>query len=139
MELLNRKEELLAVFIDENVPSEKQQEEMEAELQRLEEEISFIQKTLETILPESRRMQCMIYPEFREGQLILAGVIDGQGRPYRSGEELCKMAKPMTERERQQLLKGNRLLEAEWSEILNVEIYPEAVCVVYPDGRTRLY
>lgn len=113
--------------------------EIEAELKRLDEEMAFLKKNLEEMFPESRRMQCMIYPSFREGELICAGVIRGRGWSYDGGEELCDIVKPETKRERAMLILGNSILDRELYEVLNIEIYPEAVCVVYPNGLTKVY
>lgn len=113
--------------------------EIEAELKRLDEEMAFLKKNLEEMFPESRRMQCMIYPSFREGELICAGVIRGRGWNYDGGEELCDIVKPETKRERAMLILGNSILDRELYEVLNIEIYPETVCVVYPNGLTKVY
>jgi len=113
--------------------------EIEAELKRIDEEAAFLKKNLEDMFPESRRMQCMIYPSFREGELICAGVIRGRGWNYDGGEELCDIVKPETKRERAMLILGNSILDRELYEVLNIEIYPEAVCVVYPNGLTKVY
>lgn len=113
--------------------------EIEAELRRLDEEAAFLKKNLEDMFPESRRMQCMIYPSFRAGELIRAGVIKGRGWGYEGGEELCDIVKPETKRERAMLLLGDSILSKELNEVLNIEIYPEAVCVVYPNGLTKVY
>ena len=124
-----------------NTPSKEEirKKEIEAELKRLDEEMSFLKKNLEDMFPESRRMQCMIYPSFRAGELIRAGVIKGQGWGYNGGEELCDVVKPETKRERAMLLLGDSILTKELDQVLNIEIYPEAVCVVYPNGLTKVY
>ena len=118
---------------------EVRKKELEAELKRLDEEAAFLKKNLEEMFPESRRMQCMIYPLFREGELICAGVINGRGRSYHGEEELCDIVKPETKRERAMLQLGNSILTEELDQVLNIEIYPEAVCVVYPNGLTKVY
>jgi len=113
--------------------------EIEAELKRLDEEMESLKKNLEGMFPESRRMQCMIYPTFREGELICAGVIKGKGWGFNGEEELCDKVKPETKRERAMLILGNSILDRELEQVLNIEIYPEAVCVVYPNGLTKVY
>jgi len=81
----------------------------------------------------------MIYPTFREGELICAGVIKGKGWGFNGEEELCDKVKPETKRERAMLILGNSILDRELEQVLNIEIYPEAVCVVYPNGLTKVY
>lgn len=118
---------------------EVRKKEIEAELKRLDEEAAFLKKNLEDMFPESRRMQCMIYPSFRAGELIRAGVIRDRGWGYEGGEELCARVKPDTTRERGMLILGDSILQKELYQVLNIEIYPEAVCVVYPNGLTKVY
>jgi len=118
---------------------ELKRQEIKKELERLDKEMAFLQKNLENMFPESKRMLTMIYPGMREGDLIRAGVIKGRGRAYSGGEELCDRIKPMTVKERAMLILGDRILVEEIEQVLNVEIYPEAVCVVYPNGLTKVY
>jgi len=118
---------------------EVRKKEIEAELKRLEEEAAFLKKNLEDMFPESGRMLCMIYPTFREGALIRAGVIRGRGWGFDGPEELCDIVKPETKREQAMLVLGDSILQKELYEVLNIEIYPEAVCVVYPNGLTKVY
>lgn len=125
----------------EKTPSKEEirKREIEQELKRLDEEMAFLKKNLEDMFPESRRLQCMIYPSFREGELLSVGVIKNRGSKYEDGEELCERIKPETKRERAMLLLGNNILQQEIDQVLNIEIYPEAVCVVYPNGLTKVY
>ncbi|MBQ7863631.1 MAG: hypothetical protein IJ353_04080 [Lachnospiraceae bacterium] len=125
----------------EKTPSKEEirKREIEQELKRLDEEMAFLKKNLEDMFPESRRLQCMIYPSFRGGELLSVGVIKNRGRKYEDGEELCDRIKPETKRERAMLLLGDNILQQEIDQVLNIEIYPEAVCVVYPNGLTKVY
>ncbi|MBQ8633476.1 MAG: hypothetical protein IJ420_07700 [Lachnospiraceae bacterium] len=125
----------------EKTPSKEEirKREIEQELKRLDEEMAFLKKNLEDMFPESRRLQCMIYPSFREGELLSVGVIKNRGCAYEDGEELCERIKPETKQERAMLLLGNKILQQEIYQVLNIEIYPEAVCVVYPNGLTKVY
>lgn len=91
----------------------------------------------EAQLPAPDKLIGMVWPDMNTDILIRYGVIPCPGFAYTSPEELLEQVQPSSEQEERQWLKGNEAAHTYWdNELLIVEIYMEAVCVVFKDGHT---
>lgn len=118
---------------------EKQQriQEMKQRRDDLVEEFKAAQKEFEAQLPVPEKVIGMIYPGWNEKILLKYGIIACPGTAYRTPQELLEQVQPRSEQEERQWLKGDTVYREYFCEkLLLVEIYMEAVCVVYKDGKT---
>ncbi|MBR5508434.1 MAG: hypothetical protein IKV59_00055 [Lachnospiraceae bacterium] len=120
---------------------DKQQKLLQMERQRneLAEEFQAVQKAFIEQLPVPDKLIGMIYPDWSIDILMQYGVIACPGTSFSSPQELIAQVKPRTKEEEQAWLKGNEVYQTYYcEELLIVEIYIDAACVVYKDGTTKV-
>lgn len=118
---------------------EKQQRlmEMKRQRERVAEQFRKAMQEFEAQLPAPDKLIGMIWPDSNTEILLKYGVIPCPGFAFGSPEELIEQVKPKSEKEEQQWLKGNEACHTYGGDaLLIVEIYMEAICVVYKDGNT---
>jgi len=122
---------------------EKQQRILQLKEQRaiLVEKLEEAKRLFVAQLPVPDRMIGMIYPGYRESILLKYGVIARPGTAFRTPAEMLEQVKPPTKKEEEQWLKGYQAYQKYCYDdrLLIVEIYLDAVCVVYDDGKTFVY
>ncbi|MDD6136710.1 MAG: hypothetical protein PUB54_05995 [Lachnospiraceae bacterium] len=118
-------------------------EELEREYQELAQKLEESKKELERELPVGDGRLGMIYPSCYEQKLLDYGVIAVPGSPYFSQKDLLDQVKPKSKQEEKQWCKGNEYYHLHVYErkenVLLIEIYMFAICVVYEQGTTVLY
>ena len=90
-------------------------------------------------LPAPDKCIGLIYPSWNAKILMRYGVIACPGNSYATPEEMLEQVQPRSEQEERQWLKGDEVYREHFcDELLLVEIYMDAVCVVYKDGNTKV-
>lgn len=112
---------------------------LQAEQSRLVEEFQKEQKAFIEQLPAPDRLIGWLWPDWSTDILLRYGVIPCPGTVWKSQEELLEQVQPRTEQEERQWIKGSDVyLKHYCDELLVVEVYMEAVCVVFMDGSTTV-
>lgn len=118
-------------------------EELERQYQELAQKLEESKKELEQELPVGNGRLGMIYPSYSEQKLLDYGVIAVPGTPFFSQKDLLDQVQPKTEQEEKQWCKGNEYYHLHVNQrrenVLVVEIYLFAICVVYEQGTTVVY
>lgn len=118
---------------------EKQQRlfEMKRRQEAIAEEFRTAMEEFKEQLPAPDKCIGLLWPGVNAEILMRYGVIACPGTAWDSPEELVEQVQPRSEQEERQWYKGGVEYEKHFcDELLMVEIYMEAICVVYKDGNT---
>ena len=111
--------------------------EMKRQREKVAEQFRKAMREFEAQLPSPDKLIGMLWPDSNTEILLKYGVIPCPGFAFGSPEELIEQVKPKSEKEEQQWLKGNEACHTYGGDaLLIVEIYMDAICVVYKGGNT---
>ncbi len=106
-----------------------------AEIRQLKAELAQVKAAIEEELPVGSGFVGYIYDSTKEATMLQWGIDTSLGRTYCSDAELVQGAQ--SEKEVQQWIKGDRTYNRYRDTCVFVEVFMEAVCVVYPDGSVK--
>lgn len=119
---------------------QRQKEELEIQYRAMKQQLAEYQEQLERELPVTSGRIGLIYPSTKEQKLIRYGVIAAAGNSYDSPAELLRQVQPKNQQEEKQWLEGDKVYHAHANEnLLDVEIYLYAVCIIYEDGTSKVF
>jgi len=110
------------------------------ELKELDKEIENIGNALEDELPKASKLLTIIFWDMYQEILTQRGIIgEGSYAPYDDADELIRRCGAENEEQaRRQLRKGDASIREEGTACMAAEIYLDAICIIYPDGSTRV-
>lgn len=118
---------------------QRQKKQLEEQYEAMKQQLAESKRKLEQEFPVVSGRLGMIYPTSKQEKLLRYGVIAVPGRAYDSPAELLEQVQPDTEQAQKQWLKGDEAYHTYFSEeLLNVEIYLYAICVIYVDGTSKV-
>jgi len=109
-------------------------------LEEIDKEIEEVGRDLEKEMPQGSFFLTLIFWSIYQDVLAQQGIISpGEHEAYTDVEELIKRCgAENNEKAREQLRRGDSVLRNEGAGCMAVEIYLDAICVIYPDGAVKV-
>ncbi|MCR5676082.1 MAG: hypothetical protein K6G16_10285 [Lachnospiraceae bacterium] len=110
------------------------------DLASLDKEIEDLGHALEEEMPKGSVLLTMIFWNIYQEMLTQRGLIaPGNYAPYEDVEDLIRRCNAQNEeRAQEQLRRGDSTIRREGSACMAVEVYLDAICVIYPDGSVKV-
>ena len=109
-------------------------------LEEIDKEIEEVGRALEREMPQGSIFLTLIFWGIYQDILVQQGILPpGNYESYDDAEELIRRwGVENNEKAKEQLRRGDNTLKSEGAGCLAVEIYLDAICVIYPDGAVKV-
>ncbi len=116
------------------------QREVSEALTEIDKEIEDVGQALEKEMPQGSMFLTLIFWDIYQNILAQQGIIPpGDYETYADAEDLIrKCGVENNEKAKEQLRRGNSALHDAGASCMAVEIYLDAICVIYPDGAVKV-